>query len=530
MRRALGMSDSESSSPHRGTLLPLNTARDFGSPGSPSKRSRPFFGPPLLARLPPLARVACGCCFASMLAALLYLGDVLPGDTLEAGPGGEADTALDEEIEHQEQVLEQQQQLGYHHRFRGEAPTAEDADERWFRRHDEGKWGRHRPSGRPYSYVSPGITAVSHGGVAGHTTFRLTLYPRPSQHVESCYAIYGGKEHGDIAFPPAFQVAAPFGAHVGGVAPQIVAMHPQAAYDSWLTVGLDASAPGDGGGGGGASPASASHVLSSVGLGLGRWTAERGIASSNGALFFLEPGQASTLVGPIAQQGVLVAQLTLPADTAWRAQLSAQGSRLSSAEHPSGAAVWREESLRFEYEPSPAAGQTQAAKAKAAAAPPPMPAPSPHPERQLPPAIAQDATAKKAAVVGVELRGGGLGDDGQQLAERWRRGLPPAGQAAPLRSCDGGATTLRVESLNDDYCDCADRTDEPGTAACSLAVAGNAHHGHHAGQPPPPPGVGGAAAVGTAAEQPPQVKSPSSGRGVWGGFCCKMQGRFASTT
>ena len=32
--------------------------------------------------------------------------------------------------------------------------------------------------------------------------------------------------------------------------------------------------------------------------------------------------------------------------------------------------------------------------------------------------------------------------------------------------CDGGSKILKQKQINDDYCDCNDGTDEPGTSAC----------------------------------------------------------------
>jgi protein kinase C substrate 80K-H len=77
-------------------------------------------------------------------------------------------------------------------------------------------------------------------------------------------------------------------------------------------------------------------------------------------------------------------------------------------------------------------------------------------------------------------------------AGTWVRGMSPAGAAALLSSGsgkegDGGATfacsqggtvkQLALRALNDDYCDCDDGSDEPGTAACASSTSGGGGSG-----------------------------------------------------
>ncbi|GBG29616.1 Glucosidase 2 subunit beta [Hondaea fermentalgiana] len=73
----------------------------------------------------------------------------------------------------------------------------------------------------------------------------------------------------------------------------------------------------------------------------------------------------------------------------------------------------------------------------------------------------------KLAALEEELGAGG--DDFGGRSEI--RGVPErdADKYAGLRfSCDGGSRELAVEAVNDDFCDCNDGSDEPGTSACSM--------------------------------------------------------------
>jgi hypothetical protein len=94
--------------------------------------------------------------------------------------------------------------------------------------------------------------------------------------------------------------------------------------------------------------------------------------------------------------------------------------------------------------------------ASAAAGMPPSP-PLPPPLVLLLPLLLLPALASAARIVAV-------------------RGAPPASwgsffDAAGVYTCDGGATKLAKNQVNDDFCDCDDGSDEPGTAACATVAA-----------------------------------------------------------
>ena len=83
------------------------------------------------------------------------------------------------------------------------------------------------------------VDVYENNGLAGYTTYRLSL--QLQRDAKNVYTIYGDTTSGSnhpMSFPPAYQVAAPFGANIGGVADQLIAVHADATYDSWLTVGV----------------------------------------------------------------------------------------------------------------------------------------------------------------------------------------------------------------------------------------------------------------------------------------------------
>merc|ERR1712023_152654 len=80
-----------------------------------------------------------------------------------------------------------------------------------------------------------GVTVVSTDGIAGMTTVRLSITLDETQ--SNVYAM-AGTSSSAMSFPPAYQVAAPFGADIGGVPPAFFASVAEAEFDSWLTIGV----------------------------------------------------------------------------------------------------------------------------------------------------------------------------------------------------------------------------------------------------------------------------------------------------
>jgi hypothetical protein len=208
------------------------------------------------------------------------------------------------------------------------------------------KSSAHRPTVEEVSgAVRPVVDVVATDGVAGHTTYRLSLRLRAD--IRNVYAIYGDKEH-PMVIPPAHQNEN-FGQDVGGVSPIFVSHSSEAGFDSWLTVGID-----DGKDVG---------RLGHIGIPFSSWSATSGMNVTGGAVFWMEPPKSP------ACNSSLVAQLTVPSGSAYVATLSAQGhvteERTDLEDHSTPDApvvfeTWDEQGLRFTIGPKSAAAPAPA--------------------------------------------------------------------------------------------------------------------------------------------------------------------------
>ena len=124
-----------------------------------------------------------------------------------------------------------------------------------------------------------------------------------------------------MMFPPAFQVAAPFGAHTGGGNPLLFAANADAEFDSWITVGVtDAS----------------ETIYMSPGLDatFDTWNESNTFSTTNGAIFWMSPP-----AGPQGT-GIVIAQITADAGAAGSATATLQGRSTNDEPDWSAEATW----------------------------------------------------------------------------------------------------------------------------------------------------------------------------------------------
>jgi hypothetical protein len=168
---------------------------------------------------------------------------------------------------------------------------------------------------------------------AGHATFRLTVTLAAGS--QNMYALFG-RAGSLMAFPAAFQVAAPFGSNTAGVNPAFYAVSPDAEFDSWLTIGITDSEP--------------AGAISSIGIDWSGWSEAAGLGTADGAVFYMDPDTGATMLGGAVHDGVqspppgpiVVAQLTVPvAGSSFTATAGAQGRSAN------GAPDWEELNLSW---------------------------------------------------------------------------------------------------------------------------------------------------------------------------------------
>ena len=188
-----------------------------------------------------------------------------------------------------------------------------------------GECVEHHPAPPPpgehgHDLVHPRIEVISSGGVAGHSTYQLSLKFQTGSaqgDVHNVYTIYGapavtaGPSAGEPAhsmyFPPAYQEPTPFGANIGGTNPMFWGYSASTEFDSWLAVG-DIS---------GSSATTAD--VSSIGIDFDSWDEKTGVTVENGAVFWMDPTKAPS------SDPCVVAQLTIKDGVTWSATVNARG-------------------------------------------------------------------------------------------------------------------------------------------------------------------------------------------------------------
>merc|ERR1712178_94891 len=141
------------------------------------------------------------------------------------------------------------------------------------------------------------VEEIAVGGVDGFTTYRLSI--NLGDEAFNVHTIFGTPDTAMIV-PPAYQ--ADGGASIGGIDPAFVAIQPNLAYDSWLTIGETGGA--------------ASGILSTTisGAELASWGPTTGLTVTNGAVSYFGSGSDPSSA-PAAGSPIVVAQLTVPSTT-----------------------------------------------------------------------------------------------------------------------------------------------------------------------------------------------------------------------
>ena len=155
---------------------------------------------------------------------------------------------------------------------------------------------------RPELPVEMVVTALEQS-MDGYTTFRVSA--QFNAQARDVYALFGEKGL-PLTMPPAWHLPTPFGTNVGPPNAAIVAVQPDAAFDSFVTLGVD-------------GPALVPGALSTVGLDFDAWSETTGMTTENGAVFFMDPEHGATA------EPVVIAQLTVRSGTHFAGAANCQG-------------------------------------------------------------------------------------------------------------------------------------------------------------------------------------------------------------
>eukprot|EP01050_Picozoa_sp_SAG11_P014619 SAG11_NODE_1819_length_4212_cov_12.081935_4_plen_502_part_00 len=151
------------------------------------------------------------------------------------------------------------------------------------------------------------------------STYQIAVNFRGSHGVANTYALFGTVGL-PLSMPAAWHPPPPFNLHVGGVNPQLLEFHPEAEFDSFITISTPAI---DG---------SCSYVdprsLSQIGLddAFATWSDAEGFSSETGAIFF--PEQAA---GPAGDK-IFVAQLSVRSGSHFSGRFNLQGQSAGNTE------------------------------------------------------------------------------------------------------------------------------------------------------------------------------------------------------
>jgi len=178
-----------------------------------------------------------------------------------------------------------------------------------------------------YEYVCPKITEMTHcsdGGIEGYTTYQLSLTTKPNMNIENIYAIYGNTDAGGstMHIPVAYHTEGVFNSNIGGVNPNLIDIYPDAAYDSWLTIGITDGDP--------------DNLISTIGIDYNLWTETEPLDIGNGAVFLMDPEIVVS-----ENNEYIIGQLTIMTNKIENVIINVQGKIVNSRE------PWSENNIVF---------------------------------------------------------------------------------------------------------------------------------------------------------------------------------------